>query len=131
MTDNARTSLAAAFRELTAACNARPFGDPEQLGPSAAKVRDWAQARLEPESLRLAAGERLQLLRTLCDLPDKAYPSFESARLITATGEYGLVVSQGPGELAIWAPEGNKVTGTVKGTARAVGDMRRVLRSCT
>ena len=34
--------------------------------------------------------------------------------LITATGEYGIVVSQGPGELAIWSPDANKITGTVK-----------------
>src|SRR5262249_12026483 len=34
--------------------------------------------------------------------------------LYTATGEYGLVVVQGPGELAIFSPENNKVTTSVK-----------------
>jgi hypothetical protein len=67
-----------------AACNVRPFGDPEKLTQAAGELSAWASTRLASLDLPDAKPDRLDLLRRLTTLGPDAYPDYDSARQIAA-----------------------------------------------
>jgi hypothetical protein len=67
-----------------AACNARPFGDPEKLSQASGELAAWAVGRLTGLDLPDAKPDRLELLRRLCALEPQQFPDYDSARQIAA-----------------------------------------------